>query len=558
MKHHSRSIRAALLLISATAAARADEPLAPETARRLKEATVYVKVAIGPLTISGSGFVIQSQGDSALVVTNQHVIVKPKVLTPLGFIPGLRGRDRLALMRIQQALAANEPVVSVVFNSGEPNEQTVKAEVLCQSEDPDMAVLKVSSLRSAPRAIEFRQTTRPVETMPVFILGFPFGESLAANKSNPNITIGKGSVSSIRKDKSGKVVKVQIDGALNPGNSGGPVVDGGGNLVGIAVQTIQGTNIGLTIPADEVGAMLEGGLGKPTIAVTPAVNGAAPKYEIVVPVIDPLKKLRSASVQFVLKSVPADPSRAGRPQLASEAASRKVDLPLRGGVARVELPLDAKAAPPIKQVTVQASFVTGAGKAVYLDPLVIAVPVPVQVRTTTDDKGKTTTTITQGGDGGQTTRRQMTITRGNPPPTSEAGKKGTYKVGDKVMVDWAGKTYTAEVVGLAQSGWIKVEFPSNGIMMTPTLPPDRIKPAGGPKKKAAAGATLRIWSSQGSKFKINAKFVELSNGSVTLEKEDGETVAVPLDRLSEADQKLARQLADESGDNPFASKPGKE
>ena len=161
MKQHPSPILAALLLISATATARADGSLPPETAQRLKEATVYVKVAIGPLTISGSGFVIQSSGDSALIVTNQHVVAKPKVLAPSGFIPGLRGRDRLALMRIQQTLAANEPAVSVVFNSGEPNEQAVKAEVLCQVEDPDLAVLKVSGLKGAPRAIEFGQAAQP-------------------------------------------------------------------------------------------------------------------------------------------------------------------------------------------------------------------------------------------------------------------------------------------------------------------------------------------------------------------------------------------------------------
>jgi S1-C subfamily serine protease len=561
----SSSIRTALVMVLATAAAHADESLAPETARRLKEATVYVKVAIGPLALSGSGFVIQSSGDSALIVTNQHVVAKPKILSPGGFIPGLRGRDRITLMRIQRALAASEPVVSVVFNSGEPGEQVVKAEVLCQVEDPDLAVLKVSSLRGAPRAIEFRRAIQPAETMPVFVLGFPFGDSLSTNKANPNITIGRGSVSSLRKDKSGKVVRVQIDGSLNPGNSGGPVVDGGGNLVGVAVQTIQGSNIGMTIPAGEVAAMLEGGLGRPTVTVTPAVDGAAPRYDIAVPVIDPLKKLKSASIQFVMKPITADPAKAGKPQLGPDAASRKLDLSPRGGVARVELPLDQEASRSIKQVTVQASFVTGGGKTVYLDPQVVALPAPVQVSTTTDGKGTTTTTITQtqeGGDGARTSRHQTTITRGGspgkPPSTSGDAKKAAYQVGDKVMVEWAGTTYTAEVVDLAPTGWIKVKFPQNGIVMTPTLPPDRIKPAGGPEgKKAPAGATLRTWSSQGSKFQVRAKFVELSNGSVTLEKEDGDTVTVALDKLSEADQKLARQLAEESEDNPFASRPGK-
>jgi hypothetical protein len=99
-----------------------------------------------------------------------------------------------------------------------------------------------------------------------------------------------------------------------------------------------------------------------------------------------------------------------------------------------------------------------------------------------------------------------------------------------------------------------VKFPRDGIVLTPTLPPDQLKP----KKKAAPDAALRAWSSGGGKFTIKAKFVELKDGSVTLEKEDGETVTVPLARLGEADQKEARRLAAEAEDNPFASKPGKE
>ena len=50
------------------------------------------------------------------------------------------------------------------------------------------------------------------QAVPVFVLGFPFGDALATNQGNPSITIGKGSVSSIRKNASGKTAKIQIDG----------------------------------------------------------------------------------------------------------------------------------------------------------------------------------------------------------------------------------------------------------------------------------------------------------------------------------------------------------
>jgi hypothetical protein len=68
---------------------------------------------------------------------------------------------------------------------------------------------------------------------------------------------------------------------------------------------------------------------------------------------------------------------------------------------------------------------------------------------------------------------------------------------------------------------------------------------------------LRTWTSKGSKFTIKARFVGLSNDQVTLEKEDGETLTVALDKLSDADQKLARQLAEESEENPFGPKAEK-
>src|SRR5262245_6631464 len=104
MGHTRRDIAAVSILVAFAVVARGDESLPPETVQRLKDATVYVKTEIGPVAMTGSGFVIQVTGDTALIVTNQHVIAKPKELRVGGYIPGLRGRDRLALARIQTAL----------------------------------------------------------------------------------------------------------------------------------------------------------------------------------------------------------------------------------------------------------------------------------------------------------------------------------------------------------------------------------------------------------------------------------------------------------------------
>src|SRR5205085_9900747 len=111
---------------------------------------------------------------------------------------------------------------------------------------------KVAGVANLPHPVELSQAANLKETLPVTVFGFPFGEALAIEAGNPSITVSKGSVSSVRRNHRDEVVAVQIDGALNPGNSGGPVVDAEGRLVGIAVATIRGANIGLAIPAGEL------------------------------------------------------------------------------------------------------------------------------------------------------------------------------------------------------------------------------------------------------------------------------------------------------------------
>jgi hypothetical protein len=74
---------------------------------------------------------------------------------------------------------------------------------------------------------------------------------------------------------------------------------------------------------------------------------------------------------------------------------------------------------------------------------------------------------------------------------------------------------------------------------------------------AAAGQEFRTWSDASGKHKIKAKFVECSEGNVTLEREDGSQVTIALKKLSEADQKVVAEL--QSGDeSPFQpAKPAK-
>ena len=127
--------------------------------------------------------------------------------------------------------------------------------------------------------------------MTVYIFGFPFGEELALGKGNPPVNVGRGQVSSIRRDEDDRITSVLLDGALNPGNSGGPVVDARGRLVGISRATIRGANIGFAIAVPELLAMLDGRAEEPTFAVAPQEEGAA-TLTVEVPLLDPLARIK--------------------------------------------------------------------------------------------------------------------------------------------------------------------------------------------------------------------------------------------------------------------------
>ena len=74
---------------------------------------------------------------------------------------------------------------------------------------------------------------------------------------------------------------------------------------------------------------------------------------------------------------------------------------------------------------------------------------------------------------------------------------------------------------------------------------------------SAAAEEFRTWADSTGKFKVKAKFVEVTDGKVALEREDGSHVSIPLERLSEADRKIAAELQG-GQENPFkAEAPAK-
>ena len=70
----------------------------------------------------------------------------------------------------------------------------------------------------------------------------------------------------------------------------------------------------------------------------------------------------------------------------------------------------------------------------------------------------------------------------------------------------------------------------------------------------AESGESRTWTDRTGKFRIEAEFVGETDGVVTLRKEDGEEIEVPLDKLSAADKRAVEEAKAAMEENPFESK----
>lgn len=116
--------------------------------------------------------------------------------------------------------------------------------VISVSKEADLAVVR-SSVR-ADFGLPLRNVAQVRPGEDVLALGAPQGLTQ---------TVTRGIVSALRRE--GAVVMVQTDAAVNPGNSGGPLVDSDGRVVGVVTMKRRDAEaIGLAVAADHIQALL--------------------------------------------------------------------------------------------------------------------------------------------------------------------------------------------------------------------------------------------------------------------------------------------------------------
>lgn len=185
----------------------------PVHAQSDEETNIRVYKLAGPAVVSiqsrggsGSGSIIDPKG---LILTNAHVV---------------RGVTN----------------VTVTLS----DKRQFRGAVIASSRNPDLAVIRLEGVTTSLPTISIASSNGIQVGQRAFAIGNPFGRFAG--------TLTTGIISRIDSDRK----LLQTDAALNPGNSGGPLLNSRGELVGVntAIFTPNSTNsgIGLAIEADTV------------------------------------------------------------------------------------------------------------------------------------------------------------------------------------------------------------------------------------------------------------------------------------------------------------------
>lgn len=171
------------------------------------------------------------------------------------------------------------------FSARLPTGETVEVRVVGSAPNYDIAVLQLERSFSSLHPIAIGSSADLQVGQSAFAIGNPYGLEQ---------TMTSGIISALRRQiptAEGREIAggIQTDAPLNPGNSGGPLLDSSARLIGVTSVIISGSGasagIGIAIPVDivnRVAAQLirEGHVPIPGIGIAAASEAAAAQYGI--------------------------------------------------------------------------------------------------------------------------------------------------------------------------------------------------------------------------------------------------------------------------------------
>jgi putative serine protease PepD len=205
----------------------------------LAQSVVFIQsVSVDGSGGEGTGF---CAGRPDLVLTNAHVALG-------GATQDLNGQ----VIMPQDILVTLDP--------GRDAERKQAAKLINVDRNFDLALLQLPHGRLNPLVVGKTESLRPLDK--ITSIGFPRGSTMSTKHGAPEVSYMSLDVEGVKHDDEGKPTFLQVGGSTTNGNSGGPVVDNSGHVVGITTLKVSEASIALCIPSNLIETFLSKSLAK--------------------------------------------------------------------------------------------------------------------------------------------------------------------------------------------------------------------------------------------------------------------------------------------------------
>ena len=215
----------------------------PDIVEKVSPSVVGISCLTNTGTVTGTGIIMSEDG---YIITNAHVV---------------------------DGASAISVILPSEYSDGEKDDKdnSFKAELIGKDNQTDIAVVKIE--KEGLVAVEFG-TSGEVQVGEVsIVIGNPLGLDLANSVTAGIISATDRSITI--EDRTMNLI--QTDASINSGNSGGPLINAYGQVIGITsakVASTYGEGLGFAIPIDEaipiVNELMENGYvtGRPTLGIS--------------------------------------------------------------------------------------------------------------------------------------------------------------------------------------------------------------------------------------------------------------------------------------------------
>lgn len=234
----------------------------PDIVKEVSPSVVGISCMVGNTPVSGTGIVMSSDG---YIITNAHVVAGASVISVVF-------TDQTADSAPDKDDSSKSIADKILEQQGdEDNAAVISAERIGIDEQTDLAVLKVD--RKGLTEAKFGSSGDVQVGELAIVIGNPLGFELAN-------TVTSGIISATNRHltiKDRTMNLIQTDASINSGNSGGPLINAYGRVIGITSAKVNPDynveGVGFAIPIDEAKIVIDDLIhygyvkGRPTLGI---------------------------------------------------------------------------------------------------------------------------------------------------------------------------------------------------------------------------------------------------------------------------------------------------